>query len=269
MGRQPKDRRSDAQSREAETPDSPAGSATSRRRRIKRGRLFSGTALSLASHLLVLLALLAAWPEAPRPVEPETIMVSLTDMPHLAAPPAPPAPVAPARAAPATPASAPKIARPTPAPPAADPPPSAKSAPAVTGPEVSGAQLAGAGNAESGGSGQSCNMARRLQDVLRRDPLVQTSVAGLGGKAVMVWNGDWVWMHGEVGKGLAAVRQAMMWEIAFAPESCRTQAMHGLIVLTSNGTDGPARLVVGSDQWRWSDLLTPHPGAAGAVLANQ
>ncbi|HXQ45679.1 MAG TPA: hypothetical protein VN806_03635, partial [Caulobacteraceae bacterium] len=70
-------------------------------------------------------------------------------------------------------------------------------------------------------------------------------------------NGDWVWIDGEDGKGLTAVRQAMMWDIAFSPKACRAQPMHGLVVIAANGT----RLVVGSGQWRWSDLLIPHPGA--------
>jgi hypothetical protein len=68
----------------------------------------------------------------------------------------------------------------------------------------------------------------------------------------MVWNGDWVRSVGEDGKGLAAVREAMMWEIAFAPEACRTRPVHGLILLSMNNT---ARLAVGAGEWRWSDLL--------------
>jgi hypothetical protein len=102
-------------------------------------------------------------------------------------------------------------------------------------------------------------MASRLQEALRKDRLVQAAVAGLGGKAIMIWNGDWVWIQGEDGKGLTAVRQAMMWEIAFAPEACRSEPMHGLVAFSSSESQQSARLVVGSDQWRWSDLLTPHP----------
>ena len=104
-------------------------------------------------------------------------------------------------------------------------------------------------------------MAQRLQDVLRRDPLAQAAVARLDGKAVMIWNGDWVWLPGEDGKGLAAVRQALMWEIAFAPSSCRNETMHGLVVISPRGA-GSARLAMGLGEWRWSDLLTPHPESA-------
>jgi hypothetical protein len=104
-------------------------------------------------------------------------------------------------------------------------------------------------------------MARRVQEALRRDPLVQAAIAPLGGKALMIWNGDWVWLPGEDGRGLTAVRQAMMWEIAFSPSECRGQTMHGLVVLSPNETAGSTRLAVGGSVWRWSDLLTPHPGS--------
>ena len=50
-----------------------------------------------------------------------------------------------------------------------------------------------------------------------------------------------------------AVRQAIMWEIAFAPEACRNQRMHGLVLLSL--ADGSTRFAVGSGDWRWSDLL--------------
>jgi hypothetical protein len=84
---------------------------------------------------------------------------------------------------------------------------------------------------------------------------VQQAVAGSGGKAIMVWNGDWVRSPGEDGKGLAAVREAIIWEIAFAPEACRAQPVHGLILLSMNSGGGGARLAVGAGEWRWSDLL--------------
>jgi hypothetical protein len=106
-------------------------------------------------------------------------------------------------------------------------------------------------------------MARRVQAALRRDPLVQAAVAGLAGKAVLVWNGDWVRSGGEDGKGLAAVREAIMWEVAFAPRACRAEPVRGLVLLSLNETPGSARLAVGSSQWRWSDLLTPRPAGAG------
>ncbi len=109
-------------------------------------------------------------------------------------------------------------------------------------------------------------MARRLQSALRKARLVQAAVAdagradGAGGKALYVWNGDWIQSRGQDGNGLAAVREAIMWEVAFAPEACRAEPVHGLVLFSLNDGPGSARLVVGSGVWRWSDLLRPRAG---------
>ena len=108
-------------------------------------------------------------------------------------------------------------------------------------------------------------MAGRLQAALRKDTLVQAAAAqaASGGKAMLVWNGDWVRSHGQDGAGLAAVREVIMWEVAFAPKACRGEGVHGLVLLSMNDAPGAARLVVGSGQWHWSDLLAhPSNGAA-------
>ena len=73
------------------------------------------------------------------------------------------------------------------------------------------------------------------------------------GKAIMLWNGDWVRSGGQDGKGLSAVREAVMWEVAFAPEACRNRPVHGLVLLSL--ADGATRFAIGSGDWRWSDLL--------------
>jgi hypothetical protein len=192
-------------------------------------------------------------------VEPQSMIVTLVDARSLVE-----APVSVALAS-LRPAESPprrSIVRRTPPPPHVEALPAVEASTEDPGPPgLSDAQLAGATTAGegSGPTGGACDMAGRLQAALRKDQLVQTAVAKLDGKAVMVWNGDWVWIQGEDGKGLTAVRQAMMWEIAFAPKACRSEPMHGLVIFSSNGSRRSARLVVGSDQWRWSDLLTPHP----------
>lgn len=136
-------------------------------------------------------------------------------------------------------------------------------------PVLSEAQLASAATAESGGGGQGgagaggggsggpCNMVRFLQDKLRRDARVRSVVtaSGAGARAMMVWNGDWVKSTGEDGKGLAALREAILWEVGFAPEACRSRPVHGLVMISLNDNPGSARIVVGADDWRWSDLL--------------
>ena len=75
----------------------------------------------------------------------------------------------------------------------------------------------------------------------------------------MLWNGDWVRSGNQDGKGLSGVRQAILWELAFAPEVCRSERVRGLVLLSlDNGT----RFAIGSDDWRWSDLLGLRPRPA-------
>lgn len=107
-------------------------------------------------------------------------------------------------------------------------------------------------------------MARRLQAALRKDPLVVAAVSRLAGRAVMVWKGSWVRNEGEDGAGLSAVREAMIWEIGFAPEACRNQSMRGLVIFSFSQGATSGRLVVGADRWKWSDMLGAHAGSAGA-----
>jgi hypothetical protein len=117
---------------------------------------------------------------------------------------------------------------------------------------VAGALTAGNG---SGGGGD-CNMVRRLQAALRKDRRVQETVAGAHrGKALMMWNGDWVPHPGQDGHGLAGVREAILVEVGFAPEACKKERVHGLVVLSLNDGPGAARLALGDSDWRWSDLL--------------
>jgi hypothetical protein len=106
-------------------------------------------------------------------------------------------------------------------------------------------------------------MLSTLQAALRKDRLVRAAVssdhlgAAAARTAVRVWNGDWVTSGAEDGKGLATVREAIMWEIAFAPKACREEPVHGLVVISLAEIPGVTRLVIGQGDWRWSDLLTP------------
>lgn len=81
------------------------------------------------------------------------------------------------------------------------------------------------------------------------------ALAGAGrGRALLVWNGDWVTSPGEAGKGLAGVRQAIAVEVAFAPAACRSETVRGYAVLAlGDGPDAP-RLALGPGVWRWRDL---------------
>ena len=233
-----------------------------RTRRRRAGRYAGALVGSLASHGAILMAALSLTP-APAPMlVPPPITEAIVAAPSLIAPPVRPAPQA---------APTPAPPKPTPPKPAARRPtqrilaasrtrasPSARDTDLAAAdsdgpPGLSDSELAGAATAGSGGG--ICDMARRLQDALRKDPLAQAAIARLGGKAVMVWNGDWVRSNTEDGKGLAAVREAMMWEIAFAPAPCRSRPMRGLVLLAVSDAPGAPRLAVGVGGWRWSDLL--------------
>ena len=117
--------------------------------------------------------------------------------------------------------------------------------------------LAGATTVGSSqGEGTGCNMLRRLQVALRKDRRVQAAVGDAEHSgALMVWNGDWVRHPGQEGAGLAAVREAILWEVGFAPPACRVEPVKGLVVVTMSDAPGAARLALGSGTWRWRDLL--------------
>jgi hypothetical protein len=238
----------------------------------KRSRTAVAGIVSLVSHALLLLAILLTWRFPPRLVESPPVSVDLSALtPEPAPAPGPPknstSPPAAAKPAqhpqPVKHAATPRHATPAPSEIEADAAPA--SYPSLSNDELSGASSAGAGGdgAGGGGPGGGCNRASRIQAALRRDPLVQASIASLPGKAIRIWNGDWIWLPGEDGKGLTAVRQAMMWEIAFAPEPCRKALMHGWVLFSPAGGHGSARLAVGGPNWRWSDLLIPHPEVGG------
>ena len=237
----------------------------SRRKPVERNRLIA-LGMSLAGHLAVLVAFAWTWPDRPPTPEPPAIVISLVDDPGPALKPAPAAPAqvktpAKTKSRSRTKAAAPST-RPTPAPvrtarardvPEADP------AIYLTEVQLAGAARAGGsvgGGAAAGGGGV-CNMGARVQGALRGDPLVRAALSGTKGRIALVWNGDWVRSRGEEGKGLAAVREAILWEVAFAPKACAAQPMRGLVLLTLGDGPGAARLAVGKGQWRWSDVLGP------------
>ena len=222
----------------------------------RRRRWLVTGAVSLAGHVAALIALLATRVEAPEASGPPPMSVALVDL----QPPAPPAPKTETAKSPPKPAR-PEVRRmplhrapvrayantlPVDPRPSNDP-----------GPGLTDGQLAGAALADGGAPGGACEMARRLQGALRKDPLVRSELTDLTGRAIMVWNGDWVRNGSEDGKGLAAVREAILWEVGFAPKPCRSEAVHGLILLSLNQPHGSVRLAVGMSNWRWSDLLAP------------
>lgn len=202
-------------------------------------------ALSVSLNAIMIAALL--WSHAQPPslhAAPHDLVVNLTEQPTPELPgPRVPAAIkagSPLNALPLTLLAMPSLSR---------------SAPATSN-LLSEAQLAGAATVGEGGEGGgACDMARLVQQALRRDPLVREAVedAHRSGQAIMLWNGDWVRDGDQDGKGLSAVREAIMWEVAFAPEACRNTRVRGLVLLSL--ADGGTRFALGLEDWRWSDLL--------------
>lgn len=141
--------------------------------------------------------------------------------------------------------------------------------------ELAGALVAGAGvggGAGDGGSGGGgdggggtgtsgrCDMAARLQALVRRDSRIQSEVRRVqaalsaGRRAILMWDGDWVQSQGQAGRGMAGVRQAIAVEVAFAPRECRQQRVSGLVVLSLGDDAGSPRLALGSSSWQWGEL---------------
>lgn len=246
--------------------------------RRSRGAKLAGGLFSVGAHAAVLAAVLLAAP-APPPVEPEVMAVELIQPPPPPPPPPPPLP----------PAIEPKPEQqparpPSPAPPKPDPkPPTRTARPAVRPPDVeplpaapadttmmaaelgeaelSGATTAGAGSGDGAGNGARCDMVQRLQAALRRNPRVRAALASAhaeasaSGKAVLVWNGRWLQSPGQVGRGLAGVREAIILEVGFAPAACRATPMRGLVVVSLADGPGAPRLAMGDASWKWSDML--------------
>ncbi len=98
-------------------------------------------------------------------------------------------------------------------------------------------------------------MRRRLEARLGGDARLRAALPR-GDGALVVWDGDWVLSDGQEGRGFARLRQAMVVEVAFAPEACRRQPVRGWVAIAL----GDTHVALGAGLWRWSDLLFV-PGA--------
>lgn len=125
-----------------------------------------------------------------------------------------------------------------------------------------GAGDGGSGGGGSGGSGTGtgCDMAGRLQALVRRDARVQSTVRAAqaqmqsGRRAIVIWDGDWVYALDQDGRGLAGVRQAIAVEVAFAPRECRMERVNGTVVVSLGDDPGSPRLAFVAPNWRWGEL---------------
>lgn len=239
--------------------------ALPRGRRL-RSRLAIVT-LSLVGHAAAVMLLLSAR-TAPvyETFDPDPMVVALVDP----TPPPPPPPPADAQApapkpappAPVTARPLRNIARPTKvvAPTDVKPVPALSAKLAFSDGELTDGELASATAAGSGnGSGGGCDVARRLQNALQKNPRVQAALVRTPdlGRGAKVWNGDWIRNPTQDGAGLAVIREAIMMEVLSSPEACRREPMHGLFLISLNHPGGSARVAVGASDWRWADLLLP------------
>ncbi|WP_374575143.1 hypothetical protein [Phenylobacterium sp.] len=221
-------------------------------RSLSRSRRELAIAFSVTVHVGLLAALITARMETPKPYEPILMTVQLVEPPPRVQPSPEPTPDP-------KPAKTPQrknAFRKAPPPPEVEPMPAGEDHVVRQGVEVSDSELAGAATAGNGNAGGACNMPLLIEKALRKNTLVRSAVARADhGKAIKIWGGDWVRRPDQEGEGLAAVREAVMWEVGFAPEACRSQRMRGLVLISLDDTPGAARLVIGDDDWRWSDML--------------
>jgi hypothetical protein len=239
--------------------DVPAGLADVVRQPMKKRDMAVAGALSVCAHGFALFAIWNAHTPAPKTyADPPAVVAEMVKL-------EPPPPQEPTEAPAPKKLPEPAKARPHRTMRAAPPTRLVEAAPAYAGPpapmavEVSDSDLIGATTAGSGGNGGGCNMVRLLQAALRRDATVQAAVAEAHragtGKAMLVWNGDWVRHADQDGHGLAMIREAILVEVGFAPNACKNEPQHGMVVISLNDQPGSPRLALGGGSWRWSDLL--------------
>jgi hypothetical protein len=240
-----------------------------------RGR-FAGVFSAVAAAHILVFAMHAppGRPPALPPAEPPVValdMAQTLDASPRGAQAAEPAPAAPPSETPPTPKSAPPAAAP---PPKAIPlspdinalvvPPldlTAKPVPLPAAPQPT-AQPASAAAQSASSSGAGCDLTPAVQVALVGDPTVMSalqaiprdslSVAG----AVQFWNGAWVDGRELGGDAVVSpIRAAIVAVVARSPADCSDQLVAGPRLITIANPRGAIVVALGSDIWRWSDLL--------------
>ena len=119
--------------------------------------------------------------------------------------------------------------------------------------------------------GRACDMARWLQDALRKDPLVRAAVAQAQGPGADQAAQGPPGLERRLGSEPRRRRrqgarggsqaEAIMCGGRLRPAGVprRAPSVRGLVLISLNEGPGSARLVVGSPAWRWSDLLLARP----------
>lgn len=183
-------------------------------------------------------------------VQPQLSVLALSDLtsPMPSVEPAPPR------------APQPKPVPPTPIQPIVVPPPPV---PLPTPNEMVVALLEQAETANAGGA---CDLTAPVQAALQSSEAVQTSLPKLPrdqrsvANALMIWNVAWVVpdarIDGRLDTSAAdAIRETIAGTIAAASPNCRMQPQAGARLIILPGTPENIVLALGSEVWRWQDLL--------------
>lgn len=130
--------------------------------------------------------------------------------------------------------------------------------------------------ARPGGNG-GCSIETLVEENLRGDVAVQTSLALVPREALSVshaiqlWDGEWTPILTPAGQDVSlAIRSAVGTVIEAAPARCRNQPVQGprfFIVPARDG--GVTVLVMGSGDWRWRDLLPPRKPFLDRLLGSR
>ncbi len=202
----------------------------------RRERLISLTA-AVSLPLSVMLALLLT--TIPKVVAPEERRVAVFDVPSANAtvPPKPrPKPIVKPKPAPIPPVPLPVPAEP------------------VLPPQV--VALLAEASAQAG----ACDLTAPVEAALRADPAIADAVATIPrdsrsvANAILLWNQDWL-APDEIGSGaLPTIRDTIVATIEAATPECRNAVQTGPRFMPLDDA-GATIVVVGSDEWRWQDLV--------------
>ena len=141
--------------------------------------------------------------------------------------------------------------------------------------------LALAPSAVGNGDGTGCAVATAIGAALADDEDAMSELAALpaglrtDADAVRLWNGAWLDAAAVEpgGQSLAAqipeLRRAVTTAVLALPEQCRNVEVRGPQLIPITETGRTTMVVIGSGQWRWSNLLeTPLPEAQDQSLSD-
>ncbi len=118
-------------------------------------------------------------------------------------------------------------------------------------------------NWSQAGQAGGCSLAARSAEAIARDPAAMAELAALppayrtSADAVMLWNGEWLASApGTIAPPpTPSLRRVVEQVVADASPECQTAPMAGPQFLAIPEQSRNTTLVIGSGEWRWSDIL--------------